>query len=113
VELIVVALPLLRKIAAFVYIHITTEILTVVTIAESSVGCTQLIRLRILPQRSIFSLCYMRMLTFSLLNMLQEHDKEFIIVTRSIGALICDTPQDVTITAERFNIDVVIEKGVI
>ena len=53
------------------------------------------------------------MLTFSLLDMFQEHDKEFIIVTRSIGALVCYTPQDVTITAERFNIDVVIEKWVI
>jgi hypothetical protein len=55
----------------------------------------------------------MRMLTFSLLDMLQKHDKEFVIVTCSIGALVCDTPQDMTITAERFNIDVVIEKGVI
>jgi hypothetical protein len=55
----------------------------------------------------------MRMLTFSLLDMLEEHDKEFIIVTRSIGALVCYTPQDMTITAERFNICVVIKKRVV
>ena len=53
------------------------------------------------------------MLVAGLLNMLQEDNEEFIVIARYIGALIGDTPQDVAITAEGLDIDVVIKKWVV
>ena len=48
-ELVIVALSLLWIIAVLVFVHIASEELTIITIAEGSVGCTQWVHLGIFP----------------------------------------------------------------